>query len=110
MHEVPFGAKVNSEQFITLLSERYLPQMQAWYADDTNIHWQQAGHRVIVRRRPHTPRKLLHRFRYGWIVLRQVRRTNDSRFGCRRSLQSQLPNNQPSVSRIQVTPAREKRL
>ena len=41
MHEVPQGAKVNSEQCITLLSERYPPELRAWYADDTDIHWQQ---------------------------------------------------------------------
>ena len=43
VHEVPFGAKVNSEQYITHLSERYLPELRAWYADDTDIHWQQDG-------------------------------------------------------------------
>ena len=43
VHEVPIGTKVNSEQFITLLSERYLPELRAWYADDTDIRWQQDG-------------------------------------------------------------------
>ena len=43
MNEVPQGAKVNSEQCITLLSERYLPELRAWYADDTDINCQQDG-------------------------------------------------------------------
>ena len=43
VHEVPLGAKVNTEKYITLLSERYPPELRAWYANDTDIHWQQDG-------------------------------------------------------------------
>ena len=41
VHEVPQRTKVNSEQYFTLLSERYLPELRAWCADDTDTHWQQ---------------------------------------------------------------------
>ena len=42
VREVPLGAKVYSEPYITLLCERYPSELRAWYADDADIHWQQS--------------------------------------------------------------------